>query len=87
MNVVHVYREAENPFKVGQRRQRVWRALLRPATAQDDLTWAGRARDYWALQARLYGVVFADPRVVIDNGQGLVMTEAVVLEVLPGERL
>lgn len=80
------YKRASDPFKVGQKRQRVWRALLAPATAQDDPLWQGRARDYWNRQAMIYGAIFSEPRVAIDNQNGLVMTEAYVLQVLPGER-
>lgn len=82
-----VYRRASDPFRVGQKRQRVWRAVIAPRTASDDPRWAERAQAYWDLQGRTYGVVFGKPRVAIDNVQGLVMTEAHVLQVLPGERL
>lgn len=84
---IATYRRASDPFRVGQKRQRVWRAILAPGTASDDPVWAERAQAYWDLQAKVYGVVFGLVRVAIDNGQGLVMTEAHVLQVLPGDRL
>lgn len=84
---IATYRRASDPFRVGQKRQRVWRAIIAPGTASDDPRWAERAQAYWDLQAKVYGVVFSPPRVAIDNVQGLIMTEAHVLQVLPGDRL
>ena len=84
---IATYRRASDPFRAGQKRQRVWRAILAPGTASDDPVWAERAQAYWDLQAKVYGVVFGLVRVAIDNRQGLVMTEAHVLQVLPGDRL
>ena len=84
---IATYRRASDPFRVGQKRQRVWRGIIAPGTASDDPMWTERAQAYWDLQAKVYGVVFSPPRVAIDNVQGLIMTEAHVLQVLPGDRL
>ena len=81
-----IYKRASDPFCMGQKRQRVWRAFLMPNTPQDDPLWGKRCREYWDRQGMIYGVVFSEPRVAIDNQNGLVMTEAHVLQVLPGER-
>lgn len=83
----NVYREAKHPFVKGQPREKIWRAILPPVVAQDDETWARRCRDYWERQERVYGVRMSDYTMLLDATQGLVYTRAVVLDVLPGQRI
>lgn len=82
----NVFRHLRNPAKPGDLRRKAWRYLIAPASA-DDPVWAQRVADYWTLQGETYGLLF-DERVdmIIDFDQGLVLSQARVVRVLPGRR-
>ncbi len=81
-----LYRAAKRPFKRGDLRTKAWAAILPPAVAQDDPLWRERCRQYWQRQERLYGVRLSDFGMFLDPVEGVVVTFATVLDVLPGER-
>lgn len=87
-----LYRLPKEPFEPGKLRTKTWNAQFEPPTGEDDIKWSARARQYWELQERLYGVRFSNFTMMVSEMQGgalshpLVTTVAVVLEVLPGER-
>lgn len=87
-----LYRAMKRPAQVGELRMRSWNASLHPPAAEDDPLWVKRCKDYWELQARLYGLRMSDFAMLIGEEDGLlgpfpvVSTYSTVLEVLPGER-
>lgn len=76
----------------GELRFKSWNAMFEPPTGPDDVKWAARAKQYWELQERLYGLRLSDFALLVDEvdttvGRAPVVTTVVtVLEVLPGER-
>jgi hypothetical protein len=65
----------------------VWQALLAPDAAQDDPEWVRRAKSYWEWQQELYGLKLSDFSLVVAPDLGLVRSDCILLEVLPGERV
>lgn len=84
---VAIWQEARRPFAVGELRSRTWRCLI-PAEGDDDPLWAERAKDYWQLQERTYGVKFFDRIANAYDPDLMTMTTfATVERVLPGQRI
>jgi hypothetical protein len=81
------YLQTIRPLNPGERRFKVWKAILPPAVAQDDPAWIERARNYWEWQRELYGLELSDFSLVIAADLGLVRTDCLLLGVLPGERV
>lgn len=65
----------------------MWKALLGPNVAQDDPEWVRRAKNYWEWQQELYGLKLSDFSLVVAPDLGLVRTDCLLLDVLPGERV
>lgn len=80
-----VYRFSKKPVRIGEVRHKAWSWLV-PPTSEIDPVWAARAKDYWELQQETYGLAFSDFTMVMDWENHVVITFAIVLDVLPGER-
>jgi len=82
-----IYRASKNPGGIGTVRHKAWSYFegLGP-TGEDDPIWAKRAKDYWELQQETYGLKFSNFTLVIDREERVVVTYAVVLGIMPGER-
>lgn len=75
-----------SPAFPGQIRRRAWRWLIRPATAYDKL-WVERAKAYWLLQEKRFGVEFDTFTMTLDAESEAVVTYARVKRLLPGRRV
>lgn len=86
----HLYRAPlKGPITEGELRTRTWRLDILDVggvTAQDDPVWTKRCKEYWELQERLYGLKMSDFTMIVSNDEGVVVTAAVVLDILPGTR-
>lgn len=80
-----VYRYSKKPVTIGEIRHKAWQWLI-PPTNDADKVWAARCKAYWELQQETYGIVFSDFTMSMDWEARVVVTYAVVLDVLPGER-
>lgn len=80
-----IYRTMKRPVTIGKLRHKAWSWLI-PPTSDADPVWAKRCQDYWELQQETYGLVFSNFTMVMDWEEQVVITYAVVLDVLPGER-
>lgn len=80
-----VYRFCKKPVRIGEVRHKAWQWLI-PPTSEIDPVWAQRCKDYWELQQETYGLAFSDFTMVMDWESHVVITFAIVLDVLPGER-
>lgn len=87
-----LYRAPRKPIVVGELRMRSWNASTSPPASDLDPVWVKRAKDYWMLQERLYGLRMSGFTLLVGEEDGLlgmfpvVSTYAVVEEILPGER-
>lgn len=81
------YRYTKQPYVIGRLHHKAWQFFegLGP-TSEADLIWAKRAKDYWELQQETFGVKFSDFTLAIDWEDRVVITYAMLLDVLPGER-
>lgn len=80
-----VYRTPKRAFEVGKLHHKAWSYLI-PPEHDTDPTWAKRAKDYWELQQETFGVKFSNFTMAVDWEERVVITWAVLVEVLPGER-
>lgn len=80
-----IYRTMKRPVVIGKLRHKAWSWLI-PPTSDVDPVWTKRCQDYWELQQETYGLVFSNFTMVMDWEEQVVITYAVVLDVLPGER-
>jgi hypothetical protein len=80
------YRLMKQAPTIGEVRHRVWQYLIEPSSDQDPV-WAARCGNYWQLQQETYGLKFSDFTFVIDWEARCVITFAVLLDVMPGERV
>jgi hypothetical protein len=80
-----IYRFTKQPYVIGRVHHKAWRWLI-PPTDEDDPVWAARAKDYWELQQETFGVKFSDFTLAIDWDEGVVISFAMLLDILPGER-
>ena len=80
------YRYTKNPVTIGQLRHKVWRYLVEPID-DDDPTWIMRCGNYWTIQQETFGLLFSPFAFTIDREAQCVITWAVLLDVLPGERI
>jgi hypothetical protein len=67
-------------------RMKSWKTLPGMDIAPDDPVWGARCKQFWELQARLYGWRLSDFTMAYDNEHGFVSTYCVLLEIMPGER-
>lgn len=87
-----LYRAPKKPIVVGELRMRSWNASMSPPTGELDPIWTKRAKDYWLLQERLFGMRVSGFTLLVGEEDGLlgrypvVSTYAVVEEILPGAR-
>lgn len=81
-----MYRAMKKPPRVGDVRMREG-AYHIPPTGQTDPAWAARCKEYWELQAAVYGLVLTDFSMVVDYEKGTVRTYSAVQEILPGRRV
>lgn len=79
------YRFTKRPYVIGRVHHRAWSYLI-PPTHDYDPIWVERAGEYWAIQQETFGVKFSDFTISIDWDERVVVTFAVLLDVLPGER-
>jgi hypothetical protein len=82
---VSIYRYTKKPYVIGRVHHKAWSALL-PPEGEYDPVWAKRAKDYWELQQETFGVKFSDFTMSVDWDAHVVVTYAMLLDVLPGER-
>lgn len=80
-----VYRYSKKPVTIGEIRHKAWQWFI-PPTDDADKVWAARCKSYWELQQETYGLLFSDFTMSMDWEARVVVTYAVVLDVLPGER-
>jgi hypothetical protein len=80
------YETMASPAFPGQIRRRAWRWLIRPLSPYDDL-WVNRAKAYWQLQERRFGVEFDVFTMALEPESDAVVTYARVKRVLPGRRV
>lgn len=80
-----VYRYTKQPYVVGKLHHKAWSFLIDPS-GESDPVWAKRAQDYWELQQETFGVKFSNFTIAIDWQSRVVVTYAVLEDVLPGER-
>jgi hypothetical protein len=81
-----VYRELKKPAYKGQVRRKIWAYLIEPQQFPDEL-WTKRAREYWGLQEKVYGLKLAGFTLNIDRERRHIHSHAGVLAVLPGKRV
>lgn len=87
-----LYRKPKNSTAAGDLKVKSWQTLPGLDVAPDDPIWEARCRQYWELQARLFGWRMSGFSFAYDTvteaGQthGFVSTYCVVVEILPGER-
>lgn len=79
------YRYTKQPYVIGRIHHKAWSYLVEP-TSETDPVWAKRAKDYWELQQETFGVKFSDFTLAVDWESRVVVTYAMLLDVLPGER-
>lgn len=79
------YRFTKQPYVIGRVHHKAWSYLI-PPTGEDDPTWAARAKDYWELQQETFGVKFSNFTLAIDWRERVVVSYAILEDVLPGER-
>lgn len=80
-----VYRYTKQPYVIGRTHHKAWSYLIEPA-GDDDPVWAKRAKDYWELQQETFGVKFSDFTLAVDWQERVVVTFAILVDVMPGER-
>lgn len=81
-----VYKAMTKPAYKGQLRRKIWAYLIEPQTFPDEM-WTKRAREYWELQERTYGLRLAGFTLNIDREHRHIHTHAMVTAVLPGKRV
>lgn len=81
-----VYRLMANPPEPRQLRAKTWRYLIEPVHEQDPL-WIKRAKDYWELQEKIYGLEMSDFTLAIDRELQVVTTFSAILRVKLGKRV
>jgi len=80
-----VYCYTKQPYVIGRIHHKAWSYLLQP-DGEYDPTWVQRAKDYWEGQQERFGVKFSDFTMAVDFEARVVVTYAMLLDVLPGER-
>jgi hypothetical protein len=80
-----VYRYSKKPVTLGEVRKKAWQWLI-PPNGDTDPVWAARCKAYWELQQETYGLLFSDFTMTMDWEARVIVTYAVVIDVLPGER-
>lgn len=81
-----VYRDLAKPAYRGQMRRKIWAYLIEPQTFPDEM-WTKRAREYWELQEKVYGLKLGGFTLNIDRERRHIHTHAPVVAVLPGKRV
>ena len=81
-----VYRLMANEPEARQLRAKSWRYMIEPIHEQDPL-WVKRAREYWELQEKVYGIEMSDFTLAIDRELNVITTFSVIKRVKPGKRV
>lgn len=83
------YKRLQNKPYAGQLRSKAWKCLH--GTDPQDPIWVKRCREYWERQGRTYGLTFSNYSIEVerypDQMVDVLVTFAVVLDVLPGSRV